>query len=355
MRLVLLGTGLLLLTTLALSLCLFLGIWLSKGHMPGFWRKALWWNLAMLPVLVFVLLPALLGLMGSRFVHTRRDESNYQGPQLDAQGNWQLQGRKTLLAAVSPSHSVLFTNQQGQELRAFVVPAKQAPARATVLLVHGLFRGGLELEPVAAMFHELGAEVMLLECRNHGGSYRAPATFGLQEAADVEAAVGWLRQRKGGPTAPLVLFGVSMGSITVARAAPQIPELAGLVLDAPATSLRDTAQRMLGKDGLGIPAPLASLTLYALQCWSGFDMSQVRPLDDYPKLDPAVPVLFIGGGQDNRMPPEVVKQAFQALPATDSTKQLWIHQPSGHGKVWHDAADAYRQHLAEFMDRVGKK
>ena len=54
-------------------------------------------------------------------------------------------------------------------LRAFRVEAPAEPPKAVVLLVHGLFRSAMELEPIAQLFRDEGCECWLLDLRNFGG------------------------------------------------------------------------------------------------------------------------------------------------------------------------------------------
>jgi alpha-beta hydrolase superfamily lysophospholipase len=216
----------------------------------------------------------------------------------------------------------------------------------------------MEVEPVAAMFRDLGADTLLLELRNHGGSEARPFTFGLHEKQDVLAAVAYLRARPGGIPGPLILFGVSMGGVAVARAAPEIPELAGLVLDAPMTDLAGTLHRQLGRiewqgrQGLGLPDFYVSLVALSIELWSGFDLDEVRPIDQLAALPATLPVLCIGAGRDVRVPPPVVREAFAALRSPAPLKQLWIAAEARHGHVWSTHPVQYRQHLEALFGRV---
>src|SRR5262249_50522778 len=134
------------------------------------------------------------------------------------------------LVASAAAATVRFDTEDGVSIRAFHVAPKTGPPSCSVVLVHGLFRGGLELEAPATIFRDLGAETLLVEMRNHGGSGRASPTFGFNEKKDVLAAVAWLRSAPERAGRPLVLYAVSLGTAAVMRAAPEIPGLSGIVL-----------------------------------------------------------------------------------------------------------------------------
>ena len=349
----------------------------KRRSVDGFWRRFWIRQLLLIPVHFCVVIPGALGYVGSRFVQTRGDESAYRGPIIDAQDTWVLQTRTSLadrpqgeatdelppptdaeLAAIR-RHRVFIKRPDGHRLRGFLVASSRAEPSAVVILTHGLFRGAMEIEPVAAMFRDLGAEVLLLELTNHGGSDHRPFTFGLREQGDVLAAVEYLRGREQGLGAPLVLYGVSLGSIAVSLAAPKIPDLAGLVLDAPMTDLEGTAHRYLGggtgqgrRRTFSFPGFYIDLILWYVELWSGFDLDDVRPLDSYKLLPSDLPALCIGGGLDQTVPPDLVRQVFASLPAPDGVKELWIEPGSTHGGAWNDQPEQYKEHLRKLLVRV---
>ena len=192
--------------TLVLALASILAGFVAQGGISrkrrsskGFWKKFWLRQGLLLPVYAFVVLPGLMGWAGSRLVRTRGDESSYAGPIL-RQGAWVAQDRRTLRAP-PPSgdlqQPVEIHNPAGPTLRAYLVASPMDKPRATVVLAHGLFRSAMEIEPVAAMFQELGAEVLLVNLRNHGGSESRPFTYGLDERTDLLAAVEFLRNRPG--------------------------------------------------------------------------------------------------------------------------------------------------------------
>ncbi len=353
-------TGIVLLAGLILAWVMQGGFSTKRRRTPGFWKRLFVRQLFLLPVYVFVLVPGILGFVGAKLVRTRGDEVKYEGPVFDARGNWICQDRMTLKSGTPKTpesqtdrdrRRVHFTNPAGRRLRAFFVPCRDGRPTAVAILVHGLFRNAMEVEPVAAMFRDLDVDVLLLELSNHGGSERHEFTFGYLEHEDVLAAVDYVRRRPGGIDAPLILFGVSLGGVAVALAAPKIPELRGLVLDAPIANLLDTAHRQLERF-LKFPSFYTSLMLWHLEFWAGFDLADVRPIDSFGDLPPTLPTLFVGAGRDYRVPPEVVRKGFAELRAPLGVKELWIAEESRHGKVWVDQPQRYSERLRDLLRRA---
>lgn len=340
-----------------------LGLRLFRRSAPGFWRRTLRWHAGLFALHLFVTVPLLIGQFLARGVGTRGDERAYAGPRIMADGTWTEQSRESLAAerrgevkvdpavvAAAAQQAVSLKAADGVPLRAFLVPAVAgAEPRFVAVLAHGLFRGALEIETPGRMLRDLGGETLLLELRNHGASGRGRPTFGRDESLDVLAAVSFLRARPEAQGRPLILFGVSLGTAAAAIAAPQIPDLAGLVLDAPIDDLEATARRELksGDFGRSIREPWATLILWSARFIGGVPIAEVKPGKALAGLRPEVVVLLIGAGKDDRVPPTSVQALFDTLPTPPSRKQMWIQSDATHGKVWAAAPEEYRRRLAQ--------
>ena len=340
----------------------------SRAAKP-FLARAAWAHLWLFFVHALFTFPLLLGWWGSRGLGTRGDESSYEGPRIAADGVWSLQDSRMLRAersapppaevvAASRRLAVTLPGVDGVTLRAYRVPSKKSPPTATVVLVHGLFRSALELEAPASMFRDLGCDCWIVEQRNHGRSGRAPATFGLRESDDLVAAVREIREVHGA-RAPLVLFGVSLGSAAVSLAAPRIEGLAGLVLDAPIEDLLAAAHRMLGlqrrDDGrrwFALWEPWRSLVLASVESWSDVPLADVQPARALRGLPSTLPVLLVGGENDDKSPQDVVRALFESLPMLDGDKELWIAEGAGHGDAWKLAPADYKARLRSLLQRA---
>lgn len=367
MLLLVIPAAILTLATLLLAVLWRAGKALLRRPAPGFWRHAFRAHAWLFLLHLFVTVPLVFGLLPARFVGTRGDEAGYRGPRIGADGAWQLQtreslraerqGQATVPAAVleaAEAHAVTLQARDGVRLRAFLVAPAGASPRFSAILVHGLYRGALEIETPGSMLRDAGGEVLLLELRNHGGSGRARPSYGRDEAADVLAAVEWLRGRPAAHSRPLLLYAVSLGTAAAALAAPQVSDLTGLIFDAPMDDLRATALRELAGGGLqhGIPQPWASTILWSAKWIGGIPIDEVSPRQALARLPSSVSVLLIGAGRDERMPPATVRALFDALPQAADRKQLWIDEEATHGKVWVKAPDEYRRRLGAFLDRA---
>lgn len=350
--------------SLVLALVAWLVLCLLRRPPGRFWKPIFRLHLWLVPIYLLLGPPALMTSFAAVMVGTRGDERSYAGPRVSTVGAWSIQDRHGTLGperrgerpvdeevlARSRALSVAFEADDGVSLNGYFVPSLESPPRLAVVLVHGLFRNAMELETAASMFHDLGAEVLLLELRNHGKSGRANATFGRDESDDVLAATRFLRSRSRQET-PLVLYGVSLGAAAVALAAPRVERLGGIVLDAPMTSLEETANNLM-REGIGLFEPYCSLSLFGLQVVNHFDLDDVRPEQSVRALPDDLPALVIGGSDDFRTPPEMVTQVYQALPQEGGVKELWILDGARHAKVWQVDPSGYRMRLERLVDRV---
>ena len=370
----LLAAAAFLLPTLGLAVLVGLALLALRRPQRRFWRVVLWAHLALFPVHLFATFPLALGWVGAHLVGTRPQERAYDGPRLLPDGRIAVQTWASLAAEVAgesprPAADVLAAAQARARtipstddvtLRAFRVEAPVEPPKAVVLLVHGLFRSAMELEPIAQLFRDEGCECWLLDLRNFGGSSRnAPFTAGLRESDDVVAAARFVRSQPGRERTPLVVFGVSMGTAAVALALPRIDGVAGFVLDAPIDDVPSAARRMLALDregdartSLRTTEPWVSLVPRALGMWAGVDVMTACPSDALATLPHDIPCLIVGAGRDDRAPWPTVQRLFARLPMHADDKQLWHAPDAWHGRVFLEQPDGYRERLRWLLGRL---
>jgi uncharacterized protein len=112
-----------------------------------------------------------------------------------------------------PSPELCLRTRDGIGLRARWLTTELGP-RAVVVVAHG-FSGHLEENSVQALATKLlaeGLDVLVYDARGHGGS-DGRSGVGSTERLDVAAAVEEARFRK----LPVILVGVSMGAVAVAK------------------------------------------------------------------------------------------------------------------------------------------
>ncbi len=119
-----------------------------------------------------------------------------------------------------------------------------APGRASLVLFHGNAGHAGHRTAKFDFLLDRGVGVFLCEYRGFGGNPGAPSEPGL--LADARAALAWL-EGQGLPPERLLLYGESLGSGVATALAAELARAgrpaAGLVLEAPFTSMAAAAQR----------------------------------------------------------------------------------------------------------------
>lgn len=227
------------------------------------------------------------------------------------QGLWNLQPQ---LGATD----VWLRADDGVRLHAWWIP--RPAARLATLYLHGNAGNITHRFERIREITAAGSSLLLLEYRGYGKSEGRPSEKGLY--ADADAGYRHLIDAGYGPER-LVLHGESLGTAVAVDLAARRP-CAGVVLEAPFTSGRDVAARVL---------PLIG----PLLIWS---------FDSKPKI-PFIraPVLVLHGDRDEVIPFDLGRALFQAA---REPKQFWTVTGAGHNNILEVAGARYRERLEAF-------
>jgi uncharacterized protein len=225
-------------------------------------------------------------------------------------------------AAALGVRDVWLTTSDGVRLHGWWKPVEGAAH--VVLFLHGnagnVTHRDLHLREIA----RAGASVLVLDYRGYGRSEGRPTEDGLYRDAD--AAYQWLRGQ-GWLASQIVLHGESLGSAVAVDLATRMP-CAGVVLEAPFTSVRAVAARVV--PGLG---PLLV---------GGFDSkAKIGRLK--------VPLLVIHGERDEIIDYSFGRELFESAP---EPKQFWSVPGAGHNNLLMHAAREYAPRLRAFYESL---
>ena len=241
-----------------------------------------------------------------------------------------------------------FPATDGLKLKGWYVPADHP--KGAVVFVHGLNRTRVEMLREAMFIHQLGYDGLLFDERHAGASEGKLTTLGYYERYDVEGAVAEA-SKLDPPARPMIVWGVSMGAAAALMAAKETPGIDAVICDSTFLTLRDTAYHHL-KLFLHLPKfPTAMTTLWFFELRAHFNV------DDFD-LRTAVrqignrPILFVSGGNDNRMPPEIARTLFGL--AQNKYKMILEVPGAKHGEAFHTNPPMYENAVKEFLDRVRK-
>lgn len=272
------------------------------------WSKSLW------PIARWVLLVVAVYALSIRLV----EDGAIYFPERYPVGDWQ------------PERSGLevedcyFPAADGVLLHAWYVPAR---ADFTLVFLHGNAGNITHRLDSLLRLRKLPASVLILDYRGYGRSQGKPSEAGLY--LDAEAAYRYLIEAKHVPAERLIVHGESLGTAVAVDLASRFP-VAGLILEAPFTSARDVARRV-------IPLPLAGFIIRA-------------KFDSAAKIGAIkAPILMIHGERDTTIPPDLGRKLF----AIAREPKFFLSLPEAeHNDIALAGGEAYLGRIREFLDYV---
>jgi fermentation-respiration switch protein FrsA (DUF1100 family) len=137
-------------------------------------------------------------------------------------------------AGLGQAEGVMFTTEDGVDLDAWFVPARQPSALRTIMVFNGNAGNRAQRAKLAVLFAEYGYATLLVDYRGYGGNPGLPSERGLER--DARAARAYLASRGDVDMARIVYFGESLGAAVAIGLAVEYPP-AALILRSPFSSL----------------------------------------------------------------------------------------------------------------------
>lgn len=282
----------------------------------------------MLAFFIFLIVPFLLSLFITK-PPTRPDERN----------------RTDTPAAYGASfENVTFTASDQNQVSGWYLP--NPAASTTFIIAHGQFRSRYEGLKRGIDFWNAGNHVLLFDMRHHGQSRAEFSSIGFYERRDILAAIDYVRTRT--PQTQIVLMGISMGAASTLMAAAEAKNIRAVIAESSFLSLRDAVYHHVSM--MNLPTfPFAPILLWITAWRLGF-----AP-DDYD-VRAAVgqitcPILFIGSGNDTRMPNDTVLEPLFTA-ARNPLKQKFIVAGARHGHAYDVAPREYQKIVAQFLRSI---
>ncbi len=214
-----------------------------------------------------------------------------------------------------------------------------------VILIHGEGQDersqALRVLPV---IEEAGFPALIITYRNDsaapddGGHYR----WGLTEWSDVEAAIGFARNRG---AENYVLYGFGMGAtiaLTHLHESDSTGDVLGAVLDSPVLDLGGVVDDIA--DERGIPTLISSAAKAVARIRFGLEWARLNQMDRLDQFD--VPMLLLQGTEDAVAPVDAATAFAEALPDLVTYEQF---EGAVRSELWNIDAERYNNAVAEFL------
>ena len=213
-----------------------------------------------------------------------------------------------------------YTASDGQSLFAYVVPGSITPPAALIAFHGNADLAVHQIEWAEEVAGRTGLTVILAEYRGYMGLSGRPSYDGV--TLDAEAAFALATDTLRIPAGRLAYFGHSLGSAVATELAAKHPPQA-LVLEAPFTSARDMAARMMG-------------SWFTSSIWPLVGRLQFNTAEIVQSLD--MPVSVSHGGKDVVVPSHMGEAVYRNA----KTKGKWFFvQRASHNDLRITGGDDY--------------
>lgn len=238
------------------------------------------------------------------------------------------------------------TTADGLKLDADYIPAAKKTNK-TAVIAHGFMSRKEEMGAYAALFHQLGYNVLLPDNRGHGASQGNVIGFGWLDRHDY---LLWARQvvRKNGQNSKIVMFGISMGAagMVMASGEHQLPQIKAYAVDSPYTSVEDEITYE-AKQQYNLPKyPLVPITSLVTRIRAGYSFEEASAVKQVHKNHK--PIYFVTGTADKFVPTYMTKKLYRAA---NSPKEMWLVKGAAHVKSFSKQPQAYQQHIKQFLTK----
>lgn len=214
-----------------------------------------------------------------------------------------------------------------EKVHGWWIPASE-PSAPVLLYFHGNASNNGDVTDLAAIFHQIGLSVLLIDYRGYG---KSSSTFPNEARVYQDATAAWnyltkIRQIK---PEKIFVYGHSLGGAIAIELAIQHPKMAGLIVEGTFTSIRDIASQ------------IKLLRIFPL----GWIVTQnFNSITKIKSLE--VPLLIVHGTDDEVIPVMMADELFATAP---EPKQLVIIPQGMHNNVHQVGGRQYLEHLQQFM------
>ncbi|KAF0425330.1 alpha/beta fold hydrolase [Pediococcus acidilactici] len=233
------------------------------------------------------------------------------------------------------------------KLEAYYIPAAH-PTNKTVILAHGFLQNKDGEGAPAAMFHDLGYNVLAPDDRAHGKSEGKLIGYGWLDRRDY---IKWMQKllREKGANQKLVMYGVSMGGATTMMLSgePDVPhQVKAYIEDCGYTSVEDEITYQ-AKSMYHLPKwPLVPTVSLISKIRAGYSYGEASAMKQLAKNHK--PMLFIHGGKDDFVPTKMIDQLYAA---TKGPKEKYVVKNAGHAKAMQADYQQYRDRVKNFLEK----
>lgn len=309
------------------------------------WKRIVRWGTCLVGAVVISIIVADLYFFHVAFVPAKKD---FLEKPLPLRPGTALYQQRLWYHDVPKQHWTMESATGHYRLDANYIPARHSDK--AVLICHGYMQNKNDMGAYAAMFHQMGYNVLIPDARGMGDSQGKYVGFGWPERYDERK---WMKRlvHHLGPHVKIVMFGVSMGgATTMMTSGLHLPkQCVAMIEDCGYTSVKAEITHE-AKDMYHMPAiprwPLIPVLSLMTKLRIGYFMgeaSSVRMLHHNHR-----PMLFIHGAKDTFVPTRMVYQNYRA---DRGPKELWVCPDADHAHSFRTHPREYERHVQQFLNK----
>ena len=236
---------------------------------------------------------------------------------------------KDLMHHTHPSvRPISYYSSDSLLLKANIFPAEVQPAKANIILVHGIRSSKESFTSVALWLNTLGYNAIAVDLRAHGESQGQYCTFGYYEKQDISQLIDYL-QEKQHLQGNFGIWGHSLGGAVSLQALAIDKRLKFGIIESTYADF-STISKDYGKHFIGFePEMLNDYVLQRAGTIAHFPIDQVDPVDFAKRIQQ--PVLMIHGDHDHQINFAYGQQVYKRL--SSNNKDFILVKNAGHNNL----------------------
>ncbi len=234
-------------------------------------------------------------------------------------------------------------------IKGWYIPCKDN--RFTIVYSHGYLENResstIDIYRVIEEMRKLGANILCFDFSGSGESEGYCVTCGYREKMDLMNAIDFAKTKS---TAPIFIYGISMGAATTALVTSERDDIAGAICDSPFSNLKSYLSANLGVWTHLPKFPFQPIIFRAMEKTAGLTLDKVVPAESVKNSK--VPILLMHGKGDHLIPYTESEKLKETNP---DMVTLDIIENNGHCKSLEKERDRYMENVSNFINKVLEK
>lgn len=238
---------------------------------------------------------------------------------------------------------ISFNTTDSVHIAATFIPSNIQPARATIIMLHGIGACKEIFLPRAAQYNRDSLNVILMDNRAHGQSGGEYCTYGYHEKQDVSELITEIQQRDS--TTPIGIYGASLGGAIAWQVIGHDDRIRFAIIESTFDDLRNVVREYLARFiGFHFNA-LADFALWRATQVAEFNSDEVVPMNSAAHA--SCPVFCAHGTKDIHIPMQFGLNNYARLNARGS--EIHLIPSADHNNLSAVGGKKYYSQMSDFI------